>query len=129
MPTDDMQPEGEKFRKAVLWLSEQPEPHKYPQIEARRSGSIFLRPSRSFSCGCFCVREHGQTTSDRLLGSAMRRGREPGAHGNGTVGALRLLKTRPNDRFIALLDQHLPSWRQHRAMLNATPLGHEEWDH
>ena len=42
---------------------------------------------------------------------------------------LHLIEPRHNDRFIALLDQHLPSWRQHREMLKVTPLGHEEWDH
>jgi predicted metal-dependent hydrolase len=32
-----------------------------------------------------------------------------------------------NDRFIALMDKHLPHWRAHRQMLNAEPLSHETW--
>jgi predicted metal-dependent hydrolase len=34
-----------------------------------------------------------------------------------------------NDRFIALMDQHLPLWRHHRTMLNSAPLAHESWDY
>lgn len=34
-----------------------------------------------------------------------------------------------NERFIALMDKHLPQWRLHRDVLNATPLGHERWDY
>lgn len=33
------------------------------------------------------------------------------------------------DRFIALMDLHMPRWRVIRAELNSEPLGHEEWDH
>jgi len=32
-----------------------------------------------------------------------------------------------NDRFVGLMDQHLPLWRLHRAELNAAPLAHETW--
>jgi predicted metal-dependent hydrolase len=32
-----------------------------------------------------------------------------------------------NQRFQALLDQHLPLWRSYRAELNASPLGPESW--
>lgn len=42
---------------------------------------------------------------------------------------LHLIEPHHNDRFVALLDQHLPSWRLRRETLNATPLGHQEWDH
>ena len=38
-----------------------------------------------------------------------------------------LLERRHNDRFIALLDRHMPKWRQHKKALNAEPLGHEAW--
>lgn len=38
-----------------------------------------------------------------------------------------MLEKRHNEQFMALMDRHLPHWRQHRAMLNATPLGYEEW--
>ncbi len=39
-----------------------------------------------------------------------------------------LLERHHNERFTALLDIHLPQWRQHREMLGVLPLGHEEWD-
>ena len=38
-----------------------------------------------------------------------------------------LLERHHNDRFIALMDTHLPQWRQAREMLNRLPLAHEEW--
>lgn len=38
-----------------------------------------------------------------------------------------LLERHHNARFIALMDAHLPSWRQSREILNRLPLGHEEW--
>lgn len=38
-----------------------------------------------------------------------------------------LLERHHNDRFTALLDTHLPQWRQYREMLSALPLGHEDW--
>jgi hypothetical protein len=34
MHTDEVPPEGESLRKALRWLSEQPEPHNFPQVEA-----------------------------------------------------------------------------------------------
>lgn len=40
---------------------------------------------------------------------------------------LHLLEPTHNDRFIALLDEHYPTWREARAELNALPLGAEEW--
>jgi hypothetical protein len=38
-----------------------------------------------------------------------------------------LLERNHTDRFTRLLDQHLPSWRQHREVLNMQHLAHEEW--
>lgn len=38
-----------------------------------------------------------------------------------------LLERHHNARFVALMDTYLPHWRQHRATLNQSPLGHEEW--
>ena len=38
-----------------------------------------------------------------------------------------LIERQHNDRFIALLDRHLPQWRQQRELLNSTPLGEELW--
>ncbi len=38
-----------------------------------------------------------------------------------------LRERRHNDRFLALMDEHLPDWRQRRATLNAAPLAHDNW--
>lgn len=38
-----------------------------------------------------------------------------------------LLERHHNERFIALMDQFMPQWRQFRDMLNEVPLGHEDW--
>jgi predicted metal-dependent hydrolase len=38
-----------------------------------------------------------------------------------------LVERHHNERFTALMDAHIPQWRQYRAMLNTMPLGHEEW--
>ena len=40
-----------------------------------------------------------------------------------------LLEARHGDRFGALMDRHLPRWRETRKRLNAAPLGHEIWDY
>ena len=40
---------------------------------------------------------------------------------------LHLIEPTHNDRFVALLDEHCPTWREARAELNALPLGAEEW--
>lgn len=40
-----------------------------------------------------------------------------------------LLERSHNDRFVALMDRHLPSWRLHRDVLNRAPLAHEDWDY
>jgi predicted metal-dependent hydrolase len=40
-----------------------------------------------------------------------------------------LLERQHNDRFLALMDKHLPQWRGDRDELNAAPLAHESWDH
>jgi len=40
-----------------------------------------------------------------------------------------LLERQHNDRFVSLMDQHLPSWRLHRRELNAAPLSHETWSY
>jgi hypothetical protein len=31
--------------------------------------------------------------------------------------------------FIALMNRHLPQWRQHREELNSAPLAHETWSY
>lgn len=38
-----------------------------------------------------------------------------------------LLERHHNDRFTALMDAHMPQWRQYREMLNSLPLAHQEW--
>lgn len=40
-----------------------------------------------------------------------------------------LIERTHGDRFIALLDRHMPRWRVIRAELNKEPLGPEKWDH
>lgn len=37
-----------------------------------------------------------------------------------------LLERHHNDRFTALVETHVPQWRQYRQMLSQAPLGHEE---
>ncbi len=38
-----------------------------------------------------------------------------------------LQERKHSERFTQLLDQHLPSWRQHRKRLNLQPLANEKW--
>ena len=38
-----------------------------------------------------------------------------------------LLERHHNERFAALVEAHIPQWRQAREILNTAPLGHEEW--
>ncbi len=38
-----------------------------------------------------------------------------------------LIERHHNGRFIALMDRHLPQWRQYRQELDAAPLGHSDW--
>ena len=40
-----------------------------------------------------------------------------------------LLEPQHNDRFITILDEHLPSWRTHRKTLNSAPLSNERWSY
>lgn len=40
---------------------------------------------------------------------------------------MHLIERHHNDRFIALMDQHLPLWRQYRHELDAAPLAHSDW--
>jgi predicted metal-dependent hydrolase len=40
-----------------------------------------------------------------------------------------LIEPTHNKRFIALMDRHLPHWRQLRDELNRAPLGHVEWEY
>jgi len=34
-----------------------------------------------------------------------------------------------NERFMTLMDQFMPQWRQYRDLLNEVPLGHEHWNY
>jgi predicted metal-dependent hydrolase len=38
-----------------------------------------------------------------------------------------LIERRHDDRFVSLMDRHLPQWRHHRRALNEAPLGHADW--
>jgi len=40
-----------------------------------------------------------------------------------------LIEWNHNDRFIALMDRHLPGWRLHRQELNSAPLAKETWNY
>lgn len=40
---------------------------------------------------------------------------------------LHLIEPTHNDRFVGLLDMHIPKWRFHREALNQLPVRHEEW--
>ncbi|MEL7024210.1 MAG: SprT family zinc-dependent metalloprotease [Pseudomonadota bacterium] len=42
---------------------------------------------------------------------------------------LHLIEPTHNERFIALMDDHLPQWRHHRHLLNSLPIAHEQWDY
>ncbi len=38
-----------------------------------------------------------------------------------------LIEDNHGDRFVALMDKHLPDWRQRRRLLDSSPLAHESW--
>ena len=38
-----------------------------------------------------------------------------------------LLEPTHNERFIKLMDQHMPKWKSHRQLLNSLPVRHENW--
>ena len=40
---------------------------------------------------------------------------------------IHLVERRHNDRFLGLLERHLPHWRLHRDAQNAAPLRHSVW--
>ena len=40
-----------------------------------------------------------------------------------------LIERHHNDRFVSLMDRHLPHWRLHRQELNSAPLGHDSWSY
>jgi hypothetical protein len=40
-----------------------------------------------------------------------------------------LIERHHDDRFISIMDQHLPQWRLHRDELNRMPLGHSSWEY
>ena len=40
-----------------------------------------------------------------------------------------LLARHHDDRFVAVMNNHLPQWRLHRAELNSAPLAHETWSY
>jgi predicted metal-dependent hydrolase len=40
-----------------------------------------------------------------------------------------LLERRHSDRFLSLMDAHLPNWRQLKKELNSMPVSHADWDY
>lgn len=42
---------------------------------------------------------------------------------------IHLIERRHGDRFVKLMDRHLPRWRHLRKLLNAAPLGHANWSY
>jgi predicted metal-dependent hydrolase len=42
---------------------------------------------------------------------------------------IHLIEPHHNERFISLLDQHLPNWRMRRHELNTAPLAHNTWSY
>lgn len=40
-----------------------------------------------------------------------------------------LIERKHNDRFVSLMNQHLPQWRLRREKLNTAPLAHEHWSY
>lgn len=40
-----------------------------------------------------------------------------------------LLERHHNDRFVGIMDEHLPAWRSRRQELNAAPLAHDSWSY
>jgi len=40
-----------------------------------------------------------------------------------------LIERHHNDRFVALMNKHLPQWRRYRQELNSAPLAHETWSY
>lgn len=42
---------------------------------------------------------------------------------------LHLTERHHNNRFISMMDKHLPQWRLYREELNSTPLAHETWSY
>jgi predicted metal-dependent hydrolase len=54
--------------------------------------------------------------------------KSPGSLEYVVVHELAHLHSRKHDeRFVALMDRHLPTWRRRRAELNASPLAQESW--
>jgi predicted metal-dependent hydrolase len=40
-----------------------------------------------------------------------------------------LIDRHHSDRFISIMDKHLPQWRLHQQQLNSAPLAHETWNY
>lgn len=40
---------------------------------------------------------------------------------------MHLVEPTHNERFIKLMDQHMPKWQSHRQLLNSLPVRHENW--
>ena len=42
---------------------------------------------------------------------------------------IHLVEPTHNERFMALMEEHLPRWQHYRDMLNRLPVAHDEWDY
>ena len=42
---------------------------------------------------------------------------------------IHLIEPKHNERFMALMDDHMPQWQHYRDMLNRLPVAHDEWDY
>jgi hypothetical protein len=42
---------------------------------------------------------------------------------------MHLIERHHNDRFVSLMDRHLPNWRSRRQELNSAPLAHDTWSY
>lgn len=42
---------------------------------------------------------------------------------------IHLLERNHNDRFVALMNKHMPKWRLHREELNRLPVSHNDWEY
>jgi predicted metal-dependent hydrolase len=40
-----------------------------------------------------------------------------------------LIERHHNDRFVSIMNKHLPQWRSHRQELNSAPLAHQTWSY
>jgi len=42
---------------------------------------------------------------------------------------IHLLERNHNERFVSMMNKHMPKWRQYREVLNRLPVAHNEWEY